>query len=1402
MSDFSSRPFDHLRSMLSPESIRKEPGLPFGGKKKLARLKTPSQQNGVEQAKEQEAVRSPSLATEAQPSQPPARQRGSEDKKATGALRKPVRKSAPEAARTSCPGSGQKAGKQTASVRPPARTEQTTEAADEGLPVQKRTVRRNERGEIIRNPIPRLELMPGLPVSEHADELIAAIRDNQVIIVCGETGSGKTTQLPKLCLMAGRGRKGLIGHTQPRRIAASSVAKRIAEEMDSELGEVVGYKVRFTDETTPGASIKLMTDGILLAETQTDPMLRRYDTIIIDEAHERSINIDFLLGYLKRILARRRDFKVIVTSATIDSARFASHFGSDPDHPAPVFTISGRTYPVEIRYRALEDVDEEDDRTLMDAIADAADELEGEGRGDILVFLPGEREIREAAEVLRKRHRPGQVEILPLYARLSAQDQEKIFKSSGPRRIVLATNVAETSITVPGIRYVIDTGLARIKRYSYRNKVEQLLVEPVSQASANQRAGRCGRVANGICIRLFDENDWARRPAFTDPEIVRSNLAAVILRMKALKLGDVRAFPFVQPPPARAISDGYAILGELGAIDEAGELTETGRQLSRLPVDPRLSRMLLAAFQYGALREALIIVSGLAIQDPRERPLEAQEAADRAHKIFADEKSDFLSLMKIWNWYVDANANKQSNRLLTEQLKSRFLSSRRMREWRDVWRQLSELTREIGWSVNSAPATYEQLHRALLTGLLGNIGMRQLDADLRAAPFAGARGIRFWVWPGSGIAKKAGKWIVSAELVQTSRLFARTAADVEPEWIEAEGAHLIKKSWVEPHWEKSRGEVVALERGSLYGLTIYSGRRVGYARHDPALSRELFIRQALVAGDFDCRAPFFEHNMRLVREIRDIEHKARRPDVLIDEESIAEFYENKIPKDVVCAVTFEQWRKKAEEKDPKLLFMKRDELMRRDADGVTVEFFPKKIEMAGVTMALSYHFEPGSPRDGLTMAVPLFVLNQIDPVRCDWLVPGMLREKVQALIKSLPQRLRRHCVPIADYAMEFYRRVNGKPVPGKSVVDALIDDIREQTRAVCERTDFKLEFLPPHLTMNFKVIDEHGRQLAMGRNLSELRSELGGEAQKLFASMAQSVQSAQDSDTERITEWSFGELPELMEISRRGASLIGHPALVDRGEFCSLEVFDDPAQAARAHRAGLRRLFLLQMREQVRYLEKNLSGLQRVQMQASVIEPVAGAFESFESLRSEVVEAAVELSCLAEPWPTNADEFAARKDEGRSRLTLVGMELQRLLENVVSTLGPVPKKLAAIKGFPEAVRDIEGQMRELFPRHFLLEIPSEQLRHYPRYAKAIMIRLEKLRNDPERDRQAASDIARLAVPYRRELASRRGVVDPRLAQFRWLLEELRVSLFAQELRTPMPVSVKRLTRVWESLLRL
>ncbi|MEG1833087.1 MAG: ATP-dependent RNA helicase HrpA [Burkholderiaceae bacterium] len=1252
----------------------------------------------------------------------------------------------------------------------------------------------------VRTPIPPFSLPVELPVAARAEEIAQAIRENQVVIVCGETGSGKTTQLPKICLQLGRGEQGLIGHTQPRRIAASTIAKRIAHELHTQPGEVVGYKVRFTDKTQPGASIKLMTDGILLAESQGDPLLRAYDTLIIDEAHERSLNIDFLLGFLKQLLPRRPDLKLIITSATIDAERFAQHFGAK-DKPAPVINVSGRLYPVEIRWRPVRDEDDADDRTLMDAIVDAVDELAMAGRGDVLVFLPGEREIREAAEALRKHHPPA-TEILPLYARLSAEEQERVFRPGGARRIVLATNVAETSLTVPGIRYVVDTGLARVKRYSYRNKVEQLQIEAISQAAANQRAGRCGRVADGICVRLYDEADFNKRPKFTDPEILRSSLAAVILRMKSLRLGEVRDFPFVEAPPARAIADGYDLLAELNAVDERGALTQVGRELAKLPLDPRVGRMLLGARDQQALAEVLIIAAALSVQDPRERPPEHQEAADQAHRRLADDKSDFLSFVKLWKFVHERIEHKKSNKKLTDDLKSHFLSPRRVREWKDVHSQLLALVGELGWRVNTAEATLEQVHLALLTGLLGNVGFKQLDADYREPPFVGARGIKFHVWPGSPLAKKAGRWVVAAELVETSRLFARCIANIDPVWIERAGAHLIKKSWSDPHWEKKPAQVMAFERGALYGLTVYAQRRVNFGGRDPQVARELFIREALVAGEYETQAPFFAHNRRLVKEIRDLEHKTRRPDVLVDDELIFAFYDQLLPAEIVSGSSFERWRKEAEAKSPKLLFLSRDELMRHEAAGVTTELFPKKLAMRGVEMAVSYHFEPGSPRDGVTLAVPLYALNQIDATRCEWLVPGMLKEKVHLLLKSLPQKLRRHCVPVPEYAQGFVDRMGAKVLePKESLVEALIADVREVKRIVCQPADFKLEQLPLHLTMNVKVIDEHGRQLAMGRSLAALRAELGAEAQKTFQTIAEKDAKVADELHDEITDWDFGELPELLEIRRKGQVLIGHPALVDRGSFCSLDVFDDAAEAAARHRDGLRRLFRLQLKEQVKFLEKSLNSLQTTQMQAGTVPAIAAAVTSFEDLRDQVVTAAIDRTALIEPWPTDNASFAARKNDARGKLNLIAQEVARLVAAIVTEAAAIPKKLNGLKGFPAAIADVEAQMKALFPRRFIVDVPPAQLSHYPRYLKAIAARLDKLKNEPARDQARMAELVQLATPFQRELAARKGVIDPRLTEFRWLLEELRVSLFAQELRTPMPVSVKRLQKVWESLRR-
>ncbi|MBD3002361.1 ATP-dependent RNA helicase HrpA, partial [Burkholderia pseudomallei] len=976
------------------------------------------------------------------------------------------------------------------------------------------------------NPVPPITFAESLPVSGKRDEIARAIAAHPVVIVCGETGSGKTTQLPKICLALGRGLgaggAGLIGHTQPRRLAASSTGRRIAEELGTPFGEVVGYKVRFTDNLAPGASVKLMTDGILLAETQTDPLLKAYDTLIIDEAHERSLNIDFLLGYLRQILPRRPDLKLIVTSATIDAERFARHFGSD-ERPAPVIEVSGRLYPVEVRYRPIADdrpaavrhaegassgrdrakSAREAERDLMDGIVDAVDELCREGPGDVLVFLPGEREIRDAAEALRKHH-PPHTEILPLFARLSAAEQERVFKASNARRIVLATNVAETSLTVPGIRYVVDTGLARVKRYSYRNKVEQLQIEPISQAAANQRAGRCGRVADGVCIRLYEESDFAGRARFTDPEILRSSLASVILRMKSLHLSAIESFPFIEPPPGRAIADGYQLLNELGAVDDENALTPLGRELARLPLDPRVGRMILAARDQQALREALVIASALSVQDPRERPVDAQEQADQAHRRFADERSEFLQWLRIWAWFEEAVAHKKSNRQLVDACRQHFLSHLRLREWRDVHSQLLTVVREHGWRLNEADATFEQIHLSLLTGLLGNIGFKAEDEP----HYLGARGIKFHLWPGSALVKKAGRWVMAAELVETSRLYARCIAKIEPEWIERIGAHLLKKSLSEPHWEKRPAQVAAFERATLYGLTIYHRRRVAFGRQDPARARELFIRGALVDGEFDTKLAFFAHNRKLLADIEQLEHKSRRQDVLVDDELIHAFYDQAIPAGVHTGAAFERWyrdevSKSGQPEDKlRLLYLSRDDLMRHEAAGVTTELFPKRVTMAGVEMALAYHFEPGSPRDGVTLAVPLFALNQVDARRAEWLVPGMLREKAHLLLKSLPQKLRRHCVPLPEYAAGFVERAGRERFGAGGLVDALIADVREQTQVATKTSDFKLETLPAHLFMNFKVIDEHGRQLAMGRNLAQLRAELGAQAQQHFQKIA------------------------------------------------------------------------------------------------------------------------------------------------------------------------------------------------------------------------------------------------------------------------------------------------------------
>ncbi|MFG6448379.1 ATP-dependent RNA helicase HrpA [Roseateles sp. BYS180W] len=1274
-------------------------------------------------------------------------------------------------------------------------------------------------------PLPPIEFPAALPVSARREEIARLMREHQVLIVCGETGSGKTTQLPKIALTLGRGRAnggGLIGHTQPRRIAASSVAKRIAEELNTPLGEVVGYKVRFQDRLQPGASVKLMTDGILLAETQSDPLLKAYDTLIIDEAHERSLNIDFLLGYLREILPRRPELKVVITSATIDAERFAQHFASAKG-PAPVVMVSGRTFPVEQRWRPFEESREYD---LNDAICDAADELWREGRGDILVFLPGEREIREAAEALRKHHPPG-VQVLPLFARLSQQEQDRVFETGAAPRIVLATNVAETSLTVPGIRYVIDAGTARVKRYSYRNKVEQLLIEPVSQAAANQRAGRCGRVANGICIRLYDEKDYAGRPRFTDPEILRSSLAGVILRMKALHLGRVEDFPFIEPPPRKAIADGYQLLAELGAVDERNELTDTGQQLARLPVDPRVGRMMLEARSRDALHEVLIIASALSVQDVRDRPLEQQQAADEKHKKFDDERSEFMGYVKLWQWIEEGRGvhghaqqapsqvdkPKLSNRQQEQRLRESFVNPRRVREWRDIHSQLHTVASEQGWRLNGSVATYEQIHLSMLAGFLGNIGCKADDDDW----YLGARGIKFWRHPGAHLSKKPGRWVVVSELVDTSRLFGRGIANIDVNWIAPLAGHLLKTQLLEPHWEKKAAEVIALERATLYGIVIYNNRRVNFGRVDAAAAREIFIREALVGDAWETRLPFLAHNRKQVAKVEELEHKSRRQDVLVDDELIYAYYDQHLPADVCSGATLERWWREASKGNPRLLHLSRDELMRHEAAGVTSQAFPKTLRLGGVDCKVDYLHEPGDARDGVTVTVPIYALNQVSEERCDWLVPGLLSAKVLGLLKSLYQKPRARLTPLPEFVEEF---VELHEFGQGSLMDALLKAVRERSQIAVQKADFKLEQVPPHLFMNVRVVDEHGRQLGQGRHLPTLKAELGGQARTAFQALAAlkvRTQAPAEAPPQRITTpsgghalraqvaapppapqvqaftaWTFGELPELMEIQRGGQVLIGFPALIDKTTHVEIEVFDEPDLAVARHRQGLCRLVALQIKEPLKYLEKNIPDLQKMAVAYM-------GLGTSEELRDQIIAVALERAFLADPLPTHAQAFEACVTQGRARLNLIAQEVARCSATVLLEYQAAQRKLKDSRAPKDVADDIAAQLQALVGKRFVQQTPWAQLQHLPRYLKAIVMRLDKWRADAARDAKLLAEIKPLEQRWARRVAELKGQPDARVQEFGWQLQELRVSLFAQELRTPQPVSIKRLEKVWLQL---
>ncbi|HQS57942.1 MAG: ATP-dependent RNA helicase HrpA [Gallionellales bacterium 35-53-114] len=1229
-----------------------------------------------------------------------------------------------------------------------------------------------------------IEYPADLPVVLRREELAKAIAGNQVVIVCGETGSGKTTQLPKICLSIGRGVQGAIAHTQPRRVAARTVASRIAHELKTELGGMVGYKIRFNDRVSPDTCIKLMTDGILLAEIQTDPLLKKYDTIIIDEAHERSLNIDFLLGYFVQILPRRRDLKLIITSATLDAERFAKHFSG-----APILQVSGRSYPVEVRYRTPQQNEEGELQDVPQAVCSALDELSVGGlRGDVLVFLPGEREIRDTAEALRKHHPKG-VEILPLFSRLSAAEQDRVFKpTSGMRRVVLATNVAETSLTVPNIGYVIDSGLARMNRYSIRQKVEQLRIEKVSQAASNQRAGRCGRVMSGICVRLYDEPDFIARPEYTDAEIFRVSLATVILRMSALRLGEVEKFPFIEAPGSRAISDGYQLLAELGAINDARQLTPLGKELAKFPLDPKIARLLLAGRQYQCLQEILVIASALSLQDPRDRPSERREAADAAHKRFNDESSDFLAYVKLWNWFQEAIKHKKSNRLWAAECRDHFLSPLRLREWHELYQQLHAQVVEMGMRLNELPASYEAIHKALLTGLLGNIGCKGVE---REPYYLGPREIKFFIAPNSVLAKKGAKWIVAAEIVETTKLYARTVARIEPQWLEEVAAHLIKRHYYDPHWEKKAAQVAAFERSTLFGLLLNPKKRVHYGPMNVGESRRVFIREALVQGEFNTMAPFFAHNQKLIHDIEALEHKSRRPDVLVDDELIYAFYDSRIPADIHNGAAFEFWRKEAERETPKLLYLQRDDLMRHEAAGITTDQFPPQLVMNNVSYALGYNFAPGKSDDGVTLTIPLALINQVSATRCEYLVPGLLAEKVAQLLKTLPQKIRRNCVPVPEFAAKFCEEI--KP-SDTGLLLALAKYIRAQKQLDVPLDAFRLEQLPVHLLMNFVVVDEHGRQLGVSRNFAQLRTELAPKQGPAVVAIAPTGLPV--AEKVRLTEWTLGEFKPTTEIVRAGQTITLFNALVDDKDAVVLQAFDTREAAEAAHRLGLRRLFMLALKEQVKFLEKNLMSSkdlgQNMTMQFL-------PFGSAQDLQRQIFAVTFDRSCLGDPLPSSEKEFAARCKDAKSRLNLVAQEIARLVSGVLQEYHALQKALPGFKAHGAATQDIKGQCEWLLHKEFIARTPYERLQHLPRYLKAMNVRLEKLRADPARDARQFAQMHSLQQAWQRKLAAQQGNVDSRVEEFGWMLQELRVSLFAQELKTPVIVSVKRLQKMWEAL---
>ncbi|MBY5979422.1 ATP-dependent RNA helicase HrpA [Ferrimonas balearica] len=1221
---------------------------------------------------------------------------------------------------------------------------------------------------------------PDLPVSDKRDEIAEAIANHQVVIVAGETGSGKTTQLPKICLELGRGQRGLIGHTQPRRLAARAVATRVAEELESPLGQHVGFKVRFADQSSPDSYVKLMTDGILLAEIQHDRWLDQYDTLIIDEAHERSLNIDFILGYLKQLLPKRPDLKLIITSATIDVARFSHHFDA-----APIIEVSGRTFPVEQRYLPL--VQEEGpDLDLMEGIFAAVDELCDEGPGDILIFMNGEREIRDAADALNRRNLRD-TEVLPLYARLSHAEQARIFAPHGGRRIVLATNVAETSLTVPGIKYVIDPGTARISRYSYRTKVQRLPIEAISQASANQRAGRCGRVSEGICIRLYSQEDFESRPAFTDPEILRTNLGSVILQMLALGLGDIAAFPFIQPPDSRHIKDGMTLLEELAAITVSKgqpKMTPLGRQLARLPIDPRLARMVIEAQKQGCVHEVMVIAAALSIQDPRERPIERQQAADEKHARFADKGSDFIAFLNLWD-YLKAQQKALSGNQFRRQCKAEFLNYLRVREWQDLYSQLRQSLSDLDIRLTIGErAGDDQIHRALLAGLLSHIGMKEAEGH-----FKGARNTKFYVFPGSQLAKKPPKWLMAAELTETSRLFARTVAKFDPEWVEPLAQHLIKRSHSEPHWEKKPGSVVAYEQVSLYGVVVVPRRKVQYGPVNAVEAREIFIREALVTGELGLNEKFLQSNLALIDEVQALEHKSRRRDILVDEQTLFAFYDERIPEGIYTRQRFQGWWSKERRIQPDRLDLSKSDLMKRDADHVGEQDYPDHWTQGGITLPLSYQFEPGAEDDGVSLHLPIALLNQVEPEGFDYLVPGLRHDLLVALIKTLPKPLRRNFVPAPNYASAALNAITPFEMP---LLEALCKQLLRMTGTRVNPEDFDLSALDKHLVFNFKVEDDNGKLIAQGRDLLALKQQLKGQMKQVIAKVA-------DSGIEQsgLTDWTLGDLPKSYEQKRGAYAVKAYPALVDEGDSVGIKLFDAEDKAARANRVGLRKLLLINVPSPVKYLQQKLPNKSKLAMYFN-------PFGRVDLLINDCIDAGID-KLLAEHKlnVTNKAEFEAAREVIRAELndTVVGIAVQ--VERVLTSWGGIRKKL---KGkisleIAFAMSDIQAQLDRLVYKGFVADTGWDRLDDLNRYLKGVERRLEKLPVDPHRDKLHLLKVQKVEQAYQAALNKlpKGQSVPEALTAVRWLLEEYRISCFAQALGTKVPISDKRILNALEEL---